>query len=63
MPYDKNIPRSLTALGSAELPGELVVDGRQFELRRVFKNDFFATTSMYESDAGRVLFPVSGKSG
>ncbi len=58
MASDRHIPRSLTALGSAELPAELVVDGRRFALRRVFKNDFFATTSMYESDAGRVLFKV-----
>ena len=58
MPPIRNTQRSLTALGAASLSEELVVDARRFELRRVFKDDFFATTAMYEGDSGRVLFKV-----
>lgn len=58
MASERNIPRSLTALGSAELPAELSIDGRSFRLHSVFKNDFFATTSLYEGDTGRILFKV-----
>lgn len=54
----KNSPRSFTALGSSALPNEIVADGRTFLLRQIFKNDFFATTAMYESDAQRVLLKV-----
>ncbi len=54
----KKIPPSLTALGRGSLPPEIEVSGGRYALRRVFKNDFFAITAMYEGEVGRVLLKV-----
>jgi hypothetical protein len=54
----KQTPPSLTALGSRSLPDEIAVFGKTYRLARVFKNDFFAITSMYESEDSRVLLKV-----
>ncbi len=57
-PLAKTVPPSLTALGGRELPPRIEVHGRAYDRRRVFKNDFFAITALYEGDAGRVLLKV-----
>lgn len=45
----KKIPPSLTALGRRSLPDEIDVRGIRYKKCRVFKNDFFAITAMYEN--------------
>ena len=57
-PLTRTPPPSLTALGKASLPVEIEVDGQGFVQRRIFKNDFFAVTALYEGDAGRVVLKV-----
>lgn len=47
----RRVPPSLTALGRKSPPPEMQIAGRKFVLRRLFKNDFFAATAMYEADA------------
>lgn len=54
----KGIPASLTALGRKSLPPQISAKGHTFDLRQVFKNDFFAVTAMYEGPAGRVILKV-----
>ncbi len=54
----KKIQRSLKALGGRFLPDSIEVAGRSYTLRKVFKNDFFAVTSLYEGETGRVLLKV-----
>lgn len=54
-----DIPPSLTALGRRSLPGEIDVKGQHYVRRRVFKNDFFAVTAMYEGEAGKVILKVA----
>ena len=51
-------PRSLTALGGKPLPERIEVNGCRYAQRRVFKNDFFAITALYEGDGGRVILKV-----
>lgn len=55
---DKRVPPSLTALGRRSLPSEIEIDGGRYVQRRVFKNDFFAITAMYEGEAGKVILKV-----
>ncbi len=52
---NKQTPFWLTALGRQPLPESLEVGQNRYTLRRVFKNDFFAVTALYESEAGKVL--------
>jgi hypothetical protein len=40
------------------LPPEIEVGSQRYALRRVFKNDFFAVTAMYEGNTERVLLKV-----
>jgi hypothetical protein len=40
------------------LPAQILARGHTYAKRRVFKNDFFAVTAMYEGDAGRVILKV-----
>lgn len=54
----KPVPPSLTALGRRTLPPRLTVGGEEYGLRRVFKNDFFAITALYERGASRVVLKV-----
>ncbi len=49
---------SLKALGRKSLPNEIDVDARHYSLRQVFKNDFFATTGLYEGASGKVVLKV-----
>ena len=55
----KETPRWLTALGRRDLPREIDVAGDRCALRRVFKNDFFAVTALYEGDGRRVILKVA----
>lgn len=57
-PLARSIPPSLTALGRRPLPQEIVVAGRTYLRGRVFKNDFFAATALYEGEAGKVILKV-----
>jgi len=54
----RETPHSLTALGKRSLPERTTVTGREYVLRKVFKNDFFAVTAMYEAQAGKVILKV-----
>ena len=51
-------PPSLTALGGKPLPGTIEAAGKQYALQKVFKNDFFAVTALYEGSAGKVILKV-----
>lgn len=51
-------PPWLTALGRRSLPLEIEVEGQCYTRRRVFKNDFFAVTALYESDREKVILKV-----
>ncbi len=59
----KTTPPSLTALGRGSLPETIEVDGRPYTRRKIFKNDFFAVTAMYEGEAGKVLLKVGRQAG
>ncbi len=52
------MPSCLKALGRRELPKEIDVAGQPYSLQRIFKNDFFAITSMYEREGHRVVLKV-----
>ncbi len=52
------IPPSMTALGRRSLPREIDVAGRRYVQRRIFKNDFFAVTALYEGEGGKVILKV-----
>jgi hypothetical protein len=52
------VPPSLTALGRRSLPLQIDVDGQRYVQRRIFKNDFFAVTAMYEGEARKVILKV-----
>ncbi len=54
----KTVPAYLKALGRRELPAQIEACGQTYHKQRVFKNDFFAVTALYEGDAGRVLVKV-----
>ncbi len=54
----KKLPPSLTALGTKLLPHEIEVAGHRYAQQRIFKNDFFAVTALYEGDAGKVILKV-----
>jgi hypothetical protein len=48
----------LKALGRAELPADIQVQGRIYHREHVYKNDFFAATALYVGDAGKVVLKV-----
>ncbi|RJP38614.1 MAG: hypothetical protein C4547_04355 [Phycisphaerales bacterium] len=52
-------PAFLKALGRREPPPSIAVEGWEFVLERVFKNDFFAVTCLYAGDAGRVVLKLN----
>ena len=54
----RQVPPSLTALGRKKLPDFIEIGEQRYTRRRVFKNDFFAVTALYEGDAGKVLLKV-----
>lgn len=57
-PLTNQVPPSLTALGRRSLPPWIEVAGARYHQRRVFKNDFFAVTAMYDGDRGKILLKV-----
>jgi hypothetical protein len=54
----KPTPAALKALGRRPLPEQIEVEGSSYRRRRVFKNDFFAVTSLFEGPTGRVILKV-----
>ena len=52
------VPPDLRALGRQTLPAQIEVQGRVYTRRHVFKSDFFAVTSMYEGEAGKVILKI-----
>ncbi len=57
-PLVRQTPPSLRALGRRSLPEVIEVDGQSYSQVRLFKNDFFAATALYEGPAGRVILKV-----
>ncbi|MEK7731581.1 MAG: hypothetical protein AAB363_06960, partial [Planctomycetota bacterium] len=57
-PLVRQTPPSLRALGRRSLPTVIEVDGQSYSHRRLFKNDFFAATALYEGSAGKVILKV-----
>lgn len=49
---------SLTALGGKALPPDLEIGGQRYVQGRVFKDDFFAITALYEGQAGKVILKI-----
>jgi len=54
----KRAPPSLTAMGRRTPPDVLEIAGKRYERRRIFKNDFFALTALYEGTSGMVILKV-----
>ncbi len=57
------LPPSLTALGRRSLPLQIESGGNRYTRRRIFKNDFFAVTALYEGDGGKVILKVHRQAG
>jgi hypothetical protein len=51
-------PAFLRALGRAAPPAEFQLDGVRYTLGRVFKHDFFAATSLYQSESSKVILKI-----
>lgn len=54
----RNTPPFLTAMGRRHLPAEVKVADSIYRKQRVFKNDFFAVTALYCTDADSVILKV-----
>lgn len=54
----RKVPATLQALGGRSLPSAINVGTATWTRQKVFKNDFFAVTAMYEGETGRVLLKV-----
>jgi len=52
-------PAFLTALGRKRPPDTFEIGGSSYVLTRVFKNDFFAITSLYEGELGKVVLKIN----
>lgn len=48
----------LRALGRADMPERVVLDGAEYRHARTYKHDFFAATGLYESDSGRAVLKL-----
>jgi hypothetical protein len=59
MVQEDSTPIFLTALGKRPLPERIEAGGNTYTLARVFKNDFFAVTSLYEGPSGRVVLKIN----
>ena len=57
-PLVRQTPPSLCALGRRSLPTVIEVNGQCYSQVRLFKNDFFAATALYEGPAGKVILKV-----
>ncbi len=51
-------PTWLRALGLADLPPTIHAGAQQYQLRKTFKHDFFASTGCYEGTAGKVILKI-----
>ncbi len=51
----KKLPPSLRALGRDDPPSRICVGGNDYRLVHCFKHDFFACTSLYEGEAGKIV--------
>lgn len=51
-------PAYLKALGNRQLPSTIEAGGNTYHFVQTFKNDFFAITSLYEGQAGKVILKV-----
>jgi predicted Ser/Thr protein kinase len=51
-------PAYLKALGNRPLPATIEAGGANYVYTQTFKNDFFAITSLYEGEAGKVILKV-----
>ncbi len=51
-------PAYLKALGKRELPKTIEAGGHTYTHNSTFKNDFFAVTSLYEGESGKVILKV-----
>ncbi len=61
-PHRKS-PLWLRALGRGEPPLTLEVGGNRYTFQRGFKHDFFAATSLYQGDAGKVVLKIGRTAG
>lgn len=57
----KKTPPSLLALGRESLPETIELDSGVYRLETVFKHDFFAATSRYVGDNGKVVLKIGRK--
>jgi len=55
---DKLKPSFLLARGREPLPAEIELPGGTYRLTRVFKHDFFAATSLYTGEQGKVVLKL-----
>lgn len=54
----KETPAYLLALGKEPVPESVEIAGASYRLVRVFKHDFFAATSLFEGDAGKIVLKI-----
>lgn len=59
----RKAPAFLQATGTRGLPDSINISGTIYRRARIFKNDFFAATALYESQGERVLFKVHRSAG
>ena len=52
------IPAWLLALGYQRLPEKIVVAGKPYRLKKVFKHDFFAASGLYNGTDGAVVLKI-----
>ncbi len=55
----KRIPHGLLALGRSNPPPRIHIDGHTYELHRCLKHDFFACTSIYHGEAGKIILKLN----
>ena len=55
---DRSKPAYLKALGKKSLPPSIEAGGNTYQYVHTFKDDFFAITSLYEGQAGKVILKV-----
>ncbi len=53
-----SVPPSLTALGRQAPPPRIEIAERSYALSKIFKNDFFALTALYESNDSKVILKI-----
>jgi hypothetical protein len=56
--HERVTPRWLLALGKEPPPPTIELEGRWYELERIYKHDFFAYTALYAGPTGRVVLKI-----